>query len=155
MRYFVDDTIVTVDWFDCEDTASYIMGKVCNFPSCHVGLCHGDKYLFPTATGKSKWHRAEVVYYHYTPHRRVCLPGRESEGWKEKCVGKELSSPFWRCVTEPIWMIRDMGVAITPPSRYICVDVIAEILTSLGIPTEARTPLAFYKELRYHPHRIG
>ena len=118
------DIIVTVDFIDCDDAASWISGKILDFPSCHVGLCHKHEYLFPTAKGKTKWRSSGVIYHHFKPSYSISLLGRESEGWKERCVGRFISNPIWRLITEPIYVLRDYGLNVNCPQRIICVDII-------------------------------
>lgn len=150
------DEIVTVNFFDCNDLASRINELAYGHRACHVGLCVGDRYLFPSNKEKVRIRSSAAVYYHLTPVYSISLLGRpKEENWIEKFNGRMIDSSTWRLITEPIYVLKDAGLQVNVPKRTICVDIISDALREIGIPTISRTPHAFLKELMTHSHRIG
>jgi hypothetical protein len=151
-----EDTIVTVDFIDAKDLASEMYRLAYGHGACHVGLCIGDAYLYPTATGRLKIRPSGVIYYHFHVVQSISLLGRAtSSNWIEQFVGRKIDSQFYRLLTEPIYVLKDTGLKVKVPKREICVDIVADALKAIGIHTYSRTPDAFFKELQVHTHRIG
>lgn len=101
--------------------------------------------------------RPEVIYRVAKPDMFIQLYGREplSYSWINKHEGKQLSNVFWRFITEPVYLLADMGVEVNLPKRETCVSQIVAILNDLSIVCKAGTPQGLYRELVNHPMRVG
>lgn len=152
------DILITIDWFDFDDSMSRYHKLITGRGDCHLGLRHADDYLLPTYPKKIKTRYPLVVYAAHQPHRSIHIMGQQwdhNPNWIRKHVGKYLAGPLALFLVTHANFVKDCGMLINTPRTMNCVDIIADTIAQVGILTQSRTPLAFYKELETHPMRVG
>lgn len=153
------DTIVSVDFFDFPgDFLCEVSRNAFGHGAAHVGLClSDDRYIYPRPSTGLMIRRPEVIYRAVKPDLFIQLYAKEplNPNWFDKHKGKRLSNVFWRFITEPVYLVADIGVEVNLPKRETCVSQIVDILNGLDIICKAGTPQGLYRELVNHPMRVG
>jgi len=152
--------LVCVDFFDFKGELLSTIGEyIWGHGAVHVGMMlDEDRYLFPHPSKGLTLRRTSTVYRKCVPSMFIQLMGFEPEdpNWFDnKFKGRRLSSTFKRLITEPIYVMKDLGADVSLPKRETCVSQLKEVLRELNIVTFSHTTQAFYHELVGHPMRVG